>query len=53
MYSFAILVVGVIILAFYTTFQSFHLKKKELAIRELELKMQNDQLKKSSSIHHM
>lgn len=39
-YSFAIFIVGVIVLAFYTTVQSFKMKKKELELRELELSLQ-------------
>ncbi len=51
-YSLAILVVGVIVLAFYTTVQSFKMKKKELEIRELELKTKGDSIIKSQSINH-
>lgn len=37
MYSLAVLVVGVIALAFYTTVQTYKLKQRELELQHLEL----------------
>ncbi|WP_200897751.1 hypothetical protein [Paenibacillus wulumuqiensis] len=37
-YVLALLVVGVVVLAFYNTIQSFRIKKRELDIREMKLR---------------
>ncbi|MEW4369400.1 hypothetical protein [Paenibacillus kandeliae] len=37
MYSLAVLVVGVIALAFYTTVQTYKLKQRELELQRMEL----------------
>ncbi|WP_458119964.1 hypothetical protein [Paenibacillus sp. Z6-24] len=37
-YVLALLVVGVVVLAFYNTVQSFRIKKRELDIREMKLR---------------
>lgn len=41
-YSFTIFIVGVIVLAFYTTVQSFSIHRKELEFPKLELKVQRN-----------
>ncbi|WP_458119965.1 hypothetical protein [Paenibacillus sp. Z6-24] len=45
MYSLAFLVVGVIVLAFYTTVQTYKVRNRELELQRLELQLghQSDQ----------
>ncbi|WP_017811639.1 hypothetical protein [Paenibacillus shenyangensis] len=39
MYSLAFLVVGVIVLAFYTTVQTYKVRNRELELQQLELQL--------------
>lgn len=51
MYSLAFLVVGVIVLAFYTTVQTYKVRNRELELQRLELQL-NQQSGESTANSH-